>query len=497
MKRQIKFLSCLFLFVFCVSGVCCANEKNARHPFVSGSFYPADKDTLSRTIDNFLSNVPEQKKPEGQIVALILPHAGYVYSGQVAAYGYKLIEGMDFDTVILIGLYHKAAISEASVWREGDWTTPLGAVQIDTKLAEAILKENQAFRFSQDAHLAEHSLEVHIPFLQKVLKNFKIVPIVMSRPSLEMSQLLAEAITKHIKGKKVLIIASTDMSHYHPDAKAKSIDRLTLDLLEKQDSGKLLRESNSGKIELCGIAATLTALKISDLIGNTRLEVLKYATSGDVTGDRSRVVGYSSSVIVKTDGKAEGLSQEQGTETLNTEQKKELLKIARETVETYLTQGRVPEFSVKDPILKEERAVFVTLREFGQLRGCIGRLVAEEPLYLAVRNMTIESATRDPRFRPVRPEELKDLTIEISVLSPPRRIKSADEIQLGTHGVIVRHGLSSGVFLPKVAEETKWDKETFLGELCRQKASLPADCWQDPQTELHVFTSFDFSEASG
>ena len=490
-----KVFACFFLLTISFCCVSCVGTENERHPFVSGSFYPADKSTLSAMIDDFLSKVPDQAKPEGEIVALISPHAGYIYSGQTAAYGYKLIEGLKFDTVILLGVYHKAGFPGASLWRSGDWETPLGTVPIDKELADALYKENKSFWFTQDAHLTEHSLEVQVPFLQKVLKNFKIVPILMSRPSMKDSRFLAQAIAKHIQGKKVLIIVSTDMSHYYPDAEARIMDKETLGLLEKEDSEGLLMESSNGQVELCGIAATVAALETAKEIGNTKTKVLKYATSADATGDTSRVVGYGSLVIYKTGEKARPATKKADeAEALSGEQEKELIKIARQTLDSYIQNGQVPEFTVTDPVLKADRAVFVTLREFGDLRGCIGRLTPEEPLYLAVRNMTIESATRDPRFRPVGPRELKNIKIEISVLSLPKRIASADEIVMGKHGVIVKQGFSSGVFLPKVADETAWSKREFLNELCSQKAGLPPDCWNQAETELYVFTSHDFKE---
>ncbi len=495
MKRlQSFFISCLILLSF--SGLSCASERETRHPFVSGAFYPADKEKLGVMIDGFLSKTPAREKPGGEIVALILPHAGYVYSGQTAAYGYKLIQGLPFDTVILIGLYHKASFLGASIWRGGDWETPLGRVPIDLELANAIYKEDpELFGFPEEAHLAEHSLEVHVPFLQKTLKNFKIVPMAMSTPSIEKSKQIAEAISKHIKGKKVLIIASTDMSHYHPDEEAREMDWRALSLLEKGDSEGLLREVRTGRVELCGIAATLTVLETAKRQGDVSVKVLNYANSGDVTGDRSTVVGYGSLAIYKEEGThTVPVSNPVSEDALNAEQQKELLKISRQTLEATIKEGKTPEFDTAAPVLKEDRAVFVTLRKYGELRGCIGRLTPEEPLYLAVRNMTVESATRDPRFRPVRAEELEDINIEISVLSLPKRIQSPEEIKLGRDGVIVRQGYHSGVFLPKVAEETGWSKEEFLGELCSQKAGLPRNCWEDPDTELYTFTSFDFHE---
>jgi AmmeMemoRadiSam system protein A len=175
-------------------------------------------------------------------------------------------------------------------------------------------------------------------------------------------------------------------------------------------------------------------------------------------------------------------------------QKRQLLQIARETLEYYLSGKQVPEIQISDPVLKEKRGAFVTLHNRGNLRGCIGMITSQNPLYITIRNMAIESATADPRFYPVTKEELKHIDIEISVLTVPHRVGSPDEIVLGRDGVIVKSGLSQGVFLPQVADETGWTKEEFLSILCFQKAGLTLDAWKKPQTELYIFQAEVFSE---
>lgn len=487
-----------FLLFFLLTHLAFAADSTIRYPFVSGEFYPSNSKELSRIIDGFLSKVPRQPKIQGQIKILILPHAGYVYSGQTAAYGYQLIEGADYDTVILIGPYHRAFFHGVSIWKSGLWKTPLGEVPVDSDLAGILFKENAGFQFTQNAHSAEHSLEVQLPFLQKVLKKFKIVPLLINDPSPENIKLLAESIYKNIQGKKVLIIASSDMSHYYPEATAREMDYRTLELLKGQDSLGLAHAMDARTGELCGQAAVMTALEISRLMRNTTLHVLNYTTTADSTGDRTEVVGYGASVIFKEDQVEPATSQpEELSQTWSgsEEQKKILLRLARQTVETYVTTGSVYPLNPNDLLLKEKRAAFVTIRKHTRLRGCIGNLNSLEPLGFAVRDMAIQAASQDPRFGPVQKEELKDLNYEISVLSFPVRVKNADEIQLGKHGVIVRQGNRSGVFLPKVAEELGTNKEGFLKELCVQKAGLPENCWQDPQTDLYVFTADEFGEA--
>lgn len=454
---------------------------------MAGGFYPADPQELDRMLKAFLSNVRDSPRVNEEVGAIIVPHAGYVYSGQVAAYAYKQIVDRDIETVILLGPFHRALFQGASVWQSGTWETPLGKVEVDSELASAILKQNEKLKFIPQAHLGEHSIEVQIPFLQEVLKNFKIVPIAVSDDSPGNCRLLAGAILNAIQGKKVLIVVSTDMSHYHPEEKARIMDRLVLDRLVERNANGLFDDLAGRRGELCGSAGVLTLLEIINHMGGIELQVLKYATSGDVTGDKKAVVGYGASILYR---KPTG----EKTDMLNPEQQKELLQIARQTIETYLATGKMPKIQTADSFLREKRAAFVTLREHGELRGCIGSTAATEPLFVAVRNMAVESALHDPRFMPVRKDDVKNLTIEISVLGLPQKVKSADEIILGKHGVIVSKGGRSGLFLPKVADETGWSKEKFLSELCYQKAGLSPDAWKDPSTALFVFTAQEFGE---
>ncbi|HXV18921.1 MAG TPA: AmmeMemoRadiSam system protein B, partial [Candidatus Omnitrophota bacterium] len=367
MRNRLFILSLLSL-IFTTS-LSCAADENTRHPYVDGSFYPKDPAKLSGMIDSFLAKAPSREAGEGEITAILVPHAGYVYSGQVAAYAFKKIEGLSFDTVILFGLYHKAPFEGASVWTKGSWKTPLGEVPIDTELAEAIVRENKQFAFTQDAHRAEHSLEVEIPFLQKTLKNFKIVPIVMNTPSLEISQALAEAIVKNSGKRRILILGSTDMSHYHAGDTARTMDLESVRVLELGDTEELLRQVNSGKIELCGIAGIAAAIETAKRMGGSTIRTLRYAHSGNVTGDDTRVVGYGSLVIYK------GPTQSAGT--LSSSDQRVLLKLARDTLESYVTKRTVPGIEAPSEILKDQRAVFVTLRKGGDLRGCIGQLTAQ------------------------------------------------------------------------------------------------------------------------
>ena len=182
------------------------------------------------------------------------------------------------------------------------------------------------------------------------------------------------------------------------------------------------------------------------------------------------------------------------TTMLNSEQKQILLKVARETMETYIKTGKTPTFKIVDSLLNEECGSFVTLHKKGQLRGCIGNIIGSMPLWETIRSMAIESATGDPRFSAVTEDELEQIDIEISVLSHPKRIENIDEFHLGEHGVIIKRGSNQGVFLPQVAQETDWSKEEFLSYLCSHKAGLSPNAWKDNDTEIHIFSAQVFKE---
>jgi len=497
-------------------------DQNVRKAAVAGGFYPGDKATLEQYVDTLLrqADPPAIQEP---IRAIMVPHAGYVYSGSVAAYAYKALEGRDIKTVILIGNAHRHYFNGIAVYAKGAFETPLGLVPVDEAITTKLLAADPALVDRPDIHEGDHVLEVQLPFLQRVLKDFKIVPILFSGDSPELARKLA-AILPPLLDDKTLIVASTDMSHYPPYADAVTADKKTLAAIltgKMEDLDTTLRTLASENVPqaetfLCSPDGVRVAMLLSQ--GSEALSpvLLKYGNSGDsLAGDKSRVVGYGAIAFVAkhsavptapppvAESKGDSPSKDlKGTVPLSTQnkegmtakEKEELLKIARSTVESYIKNGKIPEFSPTSPALKQPLGAFVTLKEDGQLRGCIGRFDPSGPLYLIIQQMAISAASQDPRFRPVSPDELGKLDYEISVLSPLRKIGSADEIELGKHGVQVSKDSHHGVFLPQVATETGWDKTRFLSELCTQKAGLDADCWKDPSVNLQVFTADVFSE---
>ncbi len=462
-----------------------------RFPAVAGQFYPANPELLNLKLEEYLTTANPQKQ-NGKIKAIMVPHAGYDFSGPVAAYAYKLLTNQEIDNVIIICNSHTSYFGGIAIDDNDVWQTPLGTVELNHDLATRLVNYSDLIYYDKKVHITEHSLEVQIPFLQKVIKNkFKIVPILFGNVTHKSYITLAKALAENI-GDNDLIVISTDMSHYPSYKDAQQIDTKTL---------KIIREANIPKLEeyienilsqnipgeqtlLCGIDGVKTAIELHHLLNWDEIKILKYANSGDsVIGDKKQVVGYGAIAFIQKE-------QSQNRQILTNEQKNILRNIAKQTVETYILEGKIPEFDIRDERLNWHEGAFVTLKKHGKLRGCIGQIVPQnKPLWKVVRDMAIEAATQDPRFQPVSREELNDLEYEISVLSEPKKINDWKKIQLGKHGVIVRRGFNSGVFLPQVAEETGWNLEEFLSHLCSGKAGLEPECYKDPQTELFIFTA--------
>jgi len=472
----------------------CSNlySEDIRKPTVSGAFYPADKAELTKEVDEFLANA-KKVDVNGKILAIIVPHAGYEYSGQVAAYSFKQLEGADFKKIIIISPSHYVAFDGISVYNKGSFETPLGLVKVDQELAGKIIEKDKRFIFYPEAHLKEHAIEVELPFLQRVYKDkdFRIVPITMGTPSSDDAGILSDALYDVID-KDTLLVISVDLSHYYPYDKAVELDTSGLKAIEKLDAGDLVQKINSGSTEIDAPVAVLGAILFANRHGG-KAELIKYANSGDVTGDKSRVVGYSSILIYipeETETKGELIMKD---EYLNKEEKKKLMEIVKLSVAEAVTGKRQFLPNVTEERLKENCGAFVTLKEDGQLRGCIGYIQAVKPLFETVKDVAKSAAVNDYRFNPVTESELDKLEYEISVLTPLKRITDINEIEVGKHGLVMKRGFNSGLLLPQVATEYNWDRETFLKETCR-KAGLSQDAWKDKATEIYTFSAEVFGE---
>ncbi len=273
-------------------------KEEVRRPAVAGAFYPADAQALSHQVRNFLARAPKQEIP-GDIIALVSPHAGYLYSGQVAADAFKLIQGMEFDAVIVVAPSHRAVFPGGSVYDRGGYETPLGVIPIEKELCQKLQEKSTLIRFIPQGHSQEHSLEVQLPFLQEALGQFRLVPIVLGDQSYRTCELIGQTIAGTVQGKKVLLVASTDLSHFHSYDEAVKRDRLILEDLQAFDPKRMSRTLESGEGEACGGGAVMAVMIAAKGLGANQSQVLQYINSGDVTGDRSGVVGYAAAVFYR------------------------------------------------------------------------------------------------------------------------------------------------------------------------------------------------------
>ena len=495
--------------------------KTVRRAAVAGTFYPGEKISLEARVGGFLDQA-ETVVEEGKVQILIVPHAGYDYSGRTAAAGFKQLGDSSFSTVVLLGSSHQAWFSGGAIDENDAWTTPLGEVRIDKSLAEQLVDEVEGLQFSSSAHEQEHSLEVELPFLQQVLGEFKIVPILLGQTDGEFINHLTESLAKNISG-ETLVVVSTDLSHYPPYEVANEVDRTTVEAIvggeaeefEKTINNQMAAGYSGLETCACGYEAVKVGMQVAQKLGQGEWQLIKYENSGDTAGDKSRVVGYASvgfyveesDSAASTPGESlratpgesarigENISSGESARDGENTSQKELLRIARLTLEEYLASKKIPEFEIDEAALEEKLGAFVTLRKDGQLRGCIGQIEpSADPLWHVVRKMAIEAALKDTRFPVVRADELDDIEIEVSVLTKPEKINDPYKIELGRHGVIVKKGLRSGVFLPQVATETGWDLKEFMGQLCSQKTGLSSDCWKKGEVDIYTFEAEVFEE---
>lgn len=273
-------------------------EKDIRKPVIAGTWYPANPRILRADLEGFLHNVPDEKI-EGKIIGLIAPHAGYVYSGQVAAFAYKIIGGETIDAVILLGPSHRTFFHGVSIYDRGGYETPLGVVPVDASLAKGIMAQSKVISHIPAAHSQEHSLEIQVPFLQVALGDFRFVPLVMGEQDRQTCETLAESIVRAVGDRRVLIVGSSDLSHFHSYEKALKLDSVVLKHIEEMDGSGLLKDLENNTCEACGGGPAAVTIMVSKRLGSDRAKILKYANSGDVTGDRGSVVGYASAVLYK------------------------------------------------------------------------------------------------------------------------------------------------------------------------------------------------------
>jgi len=464
-----------------------------RKPAVASKFYSGDKSSLTNDLIHLFAPAKERQK---DAIAVISPHAGYVFSGEVAASAINQINpDKEYDNIFILATSHTTYFKGASIYNTGNYETPLGEVSVNTELCNKLIKENDIFSSVPAAHTTEHSIEVQLPFLQMHLKNnFQIIPIVIGSGGESDSKVIAEALKPFFNDKNIFVISS-DFSHYPEYDEAVKVDSITADAMCSGEPEALLEVISSYKktdvenlaTNICAWSAALTLMYLAD--GKYDFNKIQYKNSGDSEyGSHDRVVGYWAISVTKK-------QEEDSSFKLTDEEKIQLLKLARTTIREDLdnkhTQTSSSDYSEN---LNKHCGAFVTLHKDGKLRGCIGQFEPNIPLYKVISQMAIASSQNDHRFSPVTLSELEDIDIEISVLTPMKKIDSIDEIELGKHGIYIKKGYYGGTFLPQVATETGWSLEEFLGHCARDKAGIGYTGWQDENTTIYTYEAIIFSE---
>lgn len=473
-------------------GPVCAD--NIREPVWAGRFYPASQAELEQVIDNFTRQAKQTKieiPRKGSLKALILPHAGYIYSGLTAAHSSLVLKENQFEKVILMGPDHRIGFNNGAISDVEAYRTPLGLVKL-SKDAAALRSQSNLFRSVPDSDMQEHSLEVVLPFLQHYLKNFELIPIVLGRGDLKKP---AHAI-EPLLDKKTLLVASSDLSHHLSYSEAVHRDKETINMILNLKSDKLLKSNNRA----CGIMPILIVLEMAGKYGWQPV-LLHYSNSGDTAGGRARVVGYAAIAFYgdlsmqKNNNSSNQISNQHGLA---------LVKLARQTILKRL--GRKIDMSESDSLseilmdddLQAKRGTFVTLKIDDRLRGCIGSLSSDEPIVEGVRRNAINAAFHDPRFSSLTVEESDNVDIEISILTEPQLLEYVDgadlisKLRVDVDGVIIRKGAASATFLPQVWKQLS-RPEMFLSQLCL-KAGLSSDTWQKAGLEVKTYQVQYFEE---
>jgi len=421
-----------------------------RKPAVAGTFYPGTFRELETVLQNLVT--PGAGQPD--VIGCYAPHAGYVYSGAVA--GATLSRLGKKDVYIILGPSHSGLGPPFSLMPAGKWQTPLGEMEIDNPLAERLLANAPRLKADHLAHLDEHAVEVQLPFLQYLYPGAKFIPIILRDAPWEVYREIGEGIARAVRlaGADVGIIASGDMTHYESARSARLKDMRAIESMLKMDGEELMERVRTLHITMCGYAPAAVTMSALRQLGASRGELVKYQTSGDVTGDIASVVGYAGVVFMKK------------TES-------SFVKLARQTVENYVVTGAVPRITDIPPEMQGRAGVFVSLHKGGELRGCIGTIEPQaENIAMEIIQNAISSATRDPRFYPVTPAELEQLDYSVDVLTTPEPVASEAQLDAKKYGVIVQAGRRRGLLLPDlegvdtVAEQIR---------ICRLKGGIAPD----------------------
>lgn len=508
-------LARVLVIVLLLSSVGCGAQDRVRPPTVAGAFYERAPFGLDKQVERLLQEAVHPVTT-GRLVAAVAPHAGYVYSGPTAAAVYAVLKGERYDRVILLGPSHHEYVKGVSLPDPGltVYSTPLGYVPLDVEVCKA-LQGVKGFVVNPAAAVREHSLEVQLPFLQKALGSFRLIPLICG-PLREVDVAAVSAALAPYMTSNTLLVASSDFTHYGSNY---GFEPFSADAAPKQlrewlaraagavaalDEVAFARHCEATRDTICGeIPIRILMATLNRSGARPTGQVLALSTSADRTGDYRNAVSYagigffgSTNQVVTKEGKAVK-EHRSGTWTpgLTDAEKTTLFAIARDTLAWCVNGGKGKfDFSryTITPLMKSDMATFVTLKIRGDLRGCIGSLAPVAPLYQSVHDNAVNAALRDPRFEPVGPSELPRIEVDVSVLSPIRDIASVADFKLGQQGIIIEKGHRRAVYLPEVAVEQKWSVEETLSSLS-MKAGLPSGAWREG-ARFQVFESVVLSE---
>lgn len=475
------------------------NNLPVRKAAVAGQFYSDDAEALEKYFEkefNQITIAPNDKK----VRAIIVPHAGYVYSGRTAAWGFATLrEKNNYKNVFILGSSHIAAFDGATVFHGSAFETPLGLAEINAEIT-GILQQNNIFKFPQQYQIEDHVLEVEIPFLQYILEpGFRIIPITIGTKSSYALNKIAEALIPYFTEENLFVI-STDLSHYPSYSDAVKADSTVVQSIlsgNPETFDSVVRSSENSGIEnyvtaICGYSAVYVLMSIAGSSPGFAYEKLKYSNSGDISGDFDRVVGYAAVAVRASDKK--GIDETNETFAISENDKNIMFEIARGSIGSRLSGVSYSLPDSLSKILNEKCGVFVTLHLNEALRGCIGTFRQDRELCKNIQEMATAAAFSDPRFEPLSIVEFKNIDLEISVLTPMIKIDSVEQIVLGKHGIYIKRGNMAGTFLPQVATETGWTLEEFLGHCCRDKAGIGWDGWKDEDTEIYIYEAIILKE---
>ena len=480
------------LSLVCFTAVGLSNTKDLRKPVYAGSFYPDTPEALTAIIRQFVDRVKPihvDQPPHSSLKAIIIPHAGYIYSGWTASHISLVLKDNQFKKIIVMGPDHRIGFQGGAISDVSAYETPFGRIPLNKDTVQ-LRRKKDLFRTIPDSDRLEHSVEVVLPYLQYFLNKFEIVPIVLGQGR-NLDDKVADAI-EPLQDHTTLLVASSDLSHYLPYQEAVARDRETIEMILNLKADQLKNRENAA----CGKTPILVIINMARQ-HNWHPVLLHYSNSGDTAGDRSRVVGYAAIAFYG------GLSmkhRKDSLQSLNEEQGQKLVKLARQTIAERLGKRstKVDPDSMTDSVFKEKRGTFVTLTINKQLRGCIGNLDSTDSIVEGIERNAVNAAFRDPRFPPLKAKELDRVDIEVSILTDPQPLEYRDskdllsKLRVNVDGVILRKGAFSATFLPQVWEQLP-QPETFLSHLCT-KAGLPSDTWQKGHLEILTYQVQYFEE---